>query len=113
MDIAEAEKDEGAGMKVYIERTAVMNVLEQYYPGVNERLYIVKDITSLPAADVAPVRHGDGRNTMGPIMGSTTVPSAKGKLSITRKMEVIEILSGWCPNCGARMDKEDNYVRND
>ena len=27
MDIAEAEKDEGAGMKVYIERTAVMNVL--------------------------------------------------------------------------------------
>ena len=38
MDIAEAEKDEGAGMKVYIERTAVMNVLEQYYPGVNERL---------------------------------------------------------------------------
>ena len=55
MDIAEAEKDEGAGMKVYIERTAVMNVLEQYYPGVNERLYIVKDITSLPAADVAPV----------------------------------------------------------
>ena len=87
MDIAEAEKDEGAGMKVYIERTAVMNVLEQYYPGVNERLYIVKDITSLPAADVAPVRHGDGRNTMGPIKGSTTVPSARGKLSITRKME--------------------------
>ena len=87
MDIAEAEKDEGAGMKVYIERTAVMNVLEQYYPGVNERLYIVKDITSLPAADVAPVRHGDGRNTMGPIKGSPTVPSAKGKLSITRKME--------------------------
>ena len=87
MDIAEAEKDEGAGMKVYIERTAVMNVLEQYYPGVNERLYVVKDITSLPAADVAPVRHGDGRNTMGPIKGSTTVPRAKGKLSITRKME--------------------------
>lgn len=48
MDIAEAEKDEGAGMKVYIERTAVMNVLEQYYPGVNERLYIVKDITLSP-----------------------------------------------------------------
>ena len=20
---------------------------------------------------------------------------------------MIEILSGWCPNCGARMDKED------
>lgn len=57
------------------------------YPGVDERLYIVKDITSLPAADVAPVRHGDGRNTMAPIKGSTTVPSAKGKLSITRKME--------------------------
>ena len=49
MDIAEAEKDEGAGMKVYIERTAVMNVLEQYYPGVNERLYIVAFLSETAA----------------------------------------------------------------
>ena len=113
MDIAEAEKDEGAGMKVYIERTAVMNVLEQYYPGVNERLYIVKDITSLPAADVAPVRHGwaeyDGADK-----GFHYCSECKGQaFNYEENGEVIEILSGWCPNCGARMDKEDNYVRND
>lgn len=42
-------------MKEYIEREAVMKVLEEYYPGVDERLHIVKDITSIPAADVAEV----------------------------------------------------------
>ena len=45
-------------MKEYIERAAVLKVLEEYYPGADERLHIVKDITSIPAADVAPVRHG-------------------------------------------------------
>ena len=111
MDIAEAEKDEGAGMKVYIERTAVMNVLEQYYPGVNERLYIVKDITSLPAADVEAWRWAeyDGADK-----GFHYCSECKGQaFNYEEYGEVIEILSGWCPNCGARMDKEDNYVRND
>ena len=45
-------------MKTYIERAAVLKVLEEYYPGADERLHIVKDITSIPAADVAEVRHG-------------------------------------------------------
>lgn len=40
-------------MKEYIERAAVLKVLEEYYPGADERLHIVKDITSIPAADVA------------------------------------------------------------
>ena len=44
-------------MKTYIERAAVLKVLEEYYPGADERLHIVKDITSIPAADVAEVRH--------------------------------------------------------
>ena len=42
-------------MKEYIERAAVLKVLEEYYPGVDERLHIVKDITSIPTADVAEV----------------------------------------------------------
>ena len=42
-------------MKEYIERAAVLKVLEEYYPGADERLHIVKDITSIPAADVAEV----------------------------------------------------------
>ena len=43
---------------VHIERAAVLKVLEEYYPGVDERLHIVKDITSIPADEVAEVRHG-------------------------------------------------------
>ena len=38
-------------MKEYIERAAVLKVLEEYYPGVDERLHIAKDITSIPTAD--------------------------------------------------------------
>ena len=40
-------------MKEYIERAAVLKVLEEYYPGVDERLHSVKDITSIPTADFA------------------------------------------------------------
>ena len=79
-------------MKEYIERSAVKDEILSWAVCINHPELLSKEDTmhcvdSLPAADVAPVRHGDGRNTMGPIKGSTTVPSAKGKLSITRKME--------------------------
>lgn len=42
-------------MNEYIERAAVLKVLEEYYPEADERLHIVKDITSIPTADVAEV----------------------------------------------------------
>lgn len=48
-------------MKEYIERAAVLKVLEEYYPGADERLHIVKDITSIPAADVAVPPAGTAR----------------------------------------------------
>ena len=67
----------------YISREAALMKLMQYGCSAKN----LQSISDMLAADVAPVRHGDGRNTMGPIKGSTTVPSAKGKLSITRKME--------------------------
>ena len=83
-------------MKEYIERAVAVKKFENYRRDCEEenderaaQIFedCISELMALPAADVAPVRHGDGRNTMGPIKGSTTVPSAKGKLSITRKME--------------------------
>lgn len=83
-------------MKEYIERAVAVKKFENYRRDCEEenderaaQIFedCISELMAIPAADVAPVRHGDGRNTMGPIKGSTTVPSAKGKLSITRKME--------------------------
>lgn len=83
-------------MKEYIERAVAVKKFENYRRDCEEenderaaQIFedCISELMAIPAADVAEVRHGDGRNTMGPIKGSTTVPSAKGKLSITRKME--------------------------
>ena len=86
-------------MKEYIEREAVMKVLEQYYPGVDERLYIVKDITSIPAAGVAKVRHGNW---------TWNAHHCKWECSECGGMEG-ECESPICKWCGARMDKEDEH----
>lgn len=83
-------------MKECIEREAVMKVLEEYYPGVDERLHIVKDITSIPAADVAEVRHGRWIKHEG--YDECEACHAKA------------IYGGnYCPSCGALMDKEDEH----
>ncbi len=87
-------------MKEYIERAAVLKVLEEYYPGVDERLHIVKDITSIPAADVAEVRHGrwiDG------------VCSECGFDAMYYKGIPAQVYTDYCPSCGARMDKEAEH----
>ena len=87
-------------MKEYIERAAVLKVLEGYYPGVDERLHIVKDITSIPTADVAEVRHGrwiDG------------VCSECGFDAMYYKGIQAQVYTDYCPSCGARMGEEDEH----
>ena len=87
-------------MKTYIERAAVLKVLEEYYPGADERLHIVKDITSIPAADVAEVRHGrwiDG------------VCSECGFDAMYYKGIPAQVYTDYCPSCGVRMDQEDEH----
>ena len=87
-------------MKEYIERAAVLKVLEEYYHGVDERLHIVKDITSIPAADVAEVRHGrwiDG------------VCSECGFDAMYYKGIPAQVYTDYCPSCGARMGEEDEH----
>lgn len=84
-------------MKEYIERAAVLKVLEEYYPGADERLHIVKDITSIPTADVAEVRHGrwiDG------------ICSECGFDAMYYKGIPAQVYTDYCPSCGARMGKE-------
>lgn len=83
-------------MKEYIERTAVLKVLEEYYPGVDERLHIVKDITSIPTADVAEVRHGRWIKHEG--YDECSECHAKSIMG-----------HNYCHSCGARMNKEADH----
>ena len=97
------------GMAEYIEREKIREEYEKL-----TRSYVRNDpyiadwrfyemIESLPAADVAPVRHGewivcgDGNNV--PWMCSHC-----GK-TITRKFKMM--YGKYCPNCGAKMDSEE------
>jgi hypothetical protein len=92
-------------MKEYIERAAVLKVLEEYYPGVDERLHIVKDITSIPTAAVAEVRHGK--------IIETIKDGKMNRVFSCYGHDFTELtcwyMPKYCPNCGARMDKEDEH----
>ncbi|MBS6883911.1 MAG: hypothetical protein KH195_11730 [Clostridiaceae bacterium] len=100
-------------MKEYIERATVLNLLEKINPvdfgsmfdyeahgAVQECLreisYGVEDIS---AADVAEVRHGKFN-----FLQEDMVWCYCGVCSVCRNY-----VQAWnyCPNCGARMDKED------
>lgn len=107
-------------MKTYIERAAVEKFIED---GLNnpdknkafghDAIEIMAEIHYMPAADVAPVRHGrwieDERTYPGPGL-KNNLCSVCGEIAGSWK-EGLEPGRKWayCPNCGARMGKEDEH----
>ena len=91
-------------MKEYIERASVHSIIEQTSAIAFTRGGMHEKIDSLPAADVAPVRHG--RWEMAPCNGVYDMRcSACGFCPGIRFFS-----SNYCPNCGALMDgKEDEH----
>lgn len=105
-------------MKEYIDREATLNERpegrnpgqvgkEEYNKGWNDcRSAFYKCITSMPAADVAPVRHGRW-NVVEAL--SDDIQTA-GECNICgENINWFGKLPNYCPNCGARMDKEDEH----
>ena len=84
--------------KEYIEREALVEQLKKEDCDC-EWLWT---ILCVPAADVAPVRHGHWINE-----NFYTHCSACGKMAIYDKYGQ-EVESDYCPNCGAKMDGEPN-----
>lgn len=88
-------------MDEYIKKEDVYQYLdnEVEWKVNQDRLYALELINDFPAAEVAEVRHGRWI--------STGVISCKcsdcGKLQLKSHADD----SNYCPNCGARMDKED------
>ena len=90
-------------MKEYIERVTALNALIRalgYCQCANDV------ITRIPAADVAEVRHGRWE-FLGP--NSLIKGCMCGTCSVCHVRSVYIVNTAICPNCGARMDKEDEH----
>ena len=112
-------------MKEYIERAAVHNLVKSLpkyhmfsYDRTEGMIGISPDdvdfgVDKIPAADVAEVRHGrwieDERTYPGPGL-KNNLCSVCGEIAGSWK-EGLEPGRKWayCPNCGARMGKEDEH----
>ena len=86
-------------MAEYIEREAVL--AEAYYDGNFNLVIPAKKVRNIPAADVAPVRHGKWKRS-------------GALLECQRCGEIYSQLGGnagkswnYCPNCGCKMDLEE------
>ena len=90
-------------MKECIERAAVETMLEnaQIITDGENCGYCTEDVNlgSIPAADVAEVRHGRWSSN-----GIALVCSECG-----RAFGIVEMFAHYCPWCGSRMDKEDEH----
>ena len=105
-------------MKEYIEREAALAICEQEY---QERLKqadwcgdtvawnIGGAIKGLPAADVVPVRHGRWMTTDAYPHHLYCSVCYKNYAKNAKWVNELDLPTNYCPNCGARMDKEDEH----
>lgn len=105
-------------MKEYIEREAALAICEQEY---QERLKqadwcgdtvawnIGGAIKGLPAADVVPVRHGRWMTTDAYPHHLYCSVCYKTYAKNAKWVNELDLPTNYCPNCSARMDKEDEH----
>lgn len=96
-------------MADYIEKEAAKEAILSWAVCINHPELLSKEdamhcIDNLPAADVAPVRHG--RWAYGEDVDIQC--SICGHDAYTEG-DYRQVKTNYCPNCGARMDKEDEY----
>lgn len=99
-------------MKEYIERAEALDICQKEYEdrlrmadycGDTVALDIGGVIKGIPAADVAEVRHGRWINTNKEVEQMCKCSECGYPISYFWSR------TPYCPNCGARMDKEDEH----
>ena len=93
-------------MKEYIDREeALLAIKQAFEKGERPSLYI----KSIPAADVAPVRHGEWLKAEDDYCGLNIIQCSicHEEWCFEIDDDVIDLNYHYCPNCGAKMDKEE------
>lgn len=81
----------------YIEREAAIEVIMSEPPDSHYPQWYADKIKAIPAADVAPVRHGKWEVNVGMnFFRERNCPVCKKRIESN--------FWNYCPNCGARMD---------
>lgn len=95
-------------MKEYIEKADAINLLWLFAD--ESCASVVSDFEGLPAADVAEVRHGrwDASDRYKFLDGSTCIRCTECGAALHLD-EYQKYHWHYCPNCGARMDEEDEH----
>lgn len=101
-------------MKEYIEKAAVEKFIED---GLNnpdknkafghDAIEIMAEIHYMPAADVAEVRHGRWMTTDAYPHHLYCSVCYKTYAKNAKWVNELDLPTNYCPNCGARMEKED------
>lgn len=85
-------------MAEYIEREALMATVNEWEFSVEDFDCFVQDLEKIPAADVAPVVHGEWDAKIMKDIGTYTVYWCS-------KCNCVSYFKhNYCPNCGAKMD---------
>lgn len=89
-------------MVEYIEREAAKKeILNNYFGQYGQG--VARVIDRVPTADVAPVVHGRWVEKQGGFWETATCSNCG------EKYQTVGIIPHYCPNCGARMDKEASH----
>ena len=91
-------------MKEYIERAAVIDLITRRYEQPELCTY---EINNIPAADVVGVKHGRWMTTDAYPHHLYCSVCYKTYAKNAKWVNELDLPTNYCPNCGARMDKED------
>ena len=101
-------------MKEYIERAVAVKKFENYRRDCEEenderaaQIFedCISELMAIPAADVAPVVHGKWMRYSRTLWHYCSVCLEDALMS---KSTGTEVLSSFCPHCGAKIDLEDD-----
>ena len=99
-------------MDEYIKREAVIEAIISEPPDAHYPQWYVDKIKSIPAADVAEVRHGRWEAWMPDKNGETREFICTGcRFMVEMSWKQKECDYEWCPYCGCKMDKEETNER--